>query len=396
MPTRSRLRPVLILAALLHTAAVLPAQDPAPASPAVQEADPQLAPAPFAPVDLRQLEGLRGDLTRRLVAQLADPDLRSLAARRLGPGQVTTPLPALLDDWSRLGQDPRRLGFADQVRDLDRDLREQLGIAGTSASLLALDLVRPEGLDGPLDWDRALLAVRPSGGPPPAAIQAYDLQGRTVLLDPRVPPRVPVLMAGLDRREAVRAGVEAVNRGLAEAGLAAPVPVAPVACLKLEAVRVGPGFESWWSRGLEPYALASGIDPVEAKPAIRLVQLPYLQHGQRDYRPDQVVLFWSDYRFAAANLQFWNHEDATSFKELLDAIIKGATAALALAGMPQFALIPAIADAILQAMPSSWWAGSDVLMDTFYTLEKGVAYEDRTGAMGKVRVTLAPWVLQPQ
>jgi hypothetical protein len=391
MSARSRLRLALALAALLRPAAALAAPDPA-LPPAAAPGD---GPAPFAPVDLRQLEQLGRDLTRRLVVELEDPDLRKLTARRLGPGQARTPLPALLDDWARMGSEPRRRAFADRIRDLDRNLRDQLGIEATSGSVLALHLVRPDGWDKPLDWDRLLFAVRPSGSPPPAAVVAWDRQGRQVRLDPRVPPAEPVLLAGIDRREAARAGVEAVNRGLAAAGLAGPVPAAPTACLKLAAVRVGPGFESWWSGGLEPYLLASGIDPAEAKPAVRLVHLPYLRHEQQDYRPDQVVLFWSDYRYAAANLQFWNHEDATSYKELLQAILKGASAALAAAGLPSFAAIPSVADAILRAMPSSWWA-SETHMDTFYTLEKGIAYPDRTGAAGSVRATLEPWVLRPQ
>lgn len=401
MHPRPLVRFALLLACLLAPAAAVTPPDQGRVPVAAQGADlDDPAQRPFAAVDLRQLDGLRRDLTRRFIAQLEDPALRDLAASRMGPGQTRVPLPALLDDWARLWPEPRRRAFADRVRELDRDLRERLGIAGTSTSVLALELLRPAEGDRPLDWDRALFALRPAAGPPPAAVEAYDCRGRAVRLDLRVPPAVPVLLAGIDRREAARAGVEAVNRGLREAGLAgppaSPAPAAPVACLKLASVRVGPGVEPFWFSGLEPYVLVSGIDPLEAKPAIRLIHLPYLQHEARDYHPDQVILFWSDYRYAAANLQFWNHEDATSYKELLEAIIKSATAALALAGMPQFALVPAIADAILQAMPSSWWAGSDTLMDTFYTLEKGVAYEDRLGAAGKVRATLAPWVLQPR
>lgn len=352
---------------------------------------------PFAPVDLRQLEGLRRELTLRMLTQVQDPGLRQLVASRLGPDQTRLPLPALLDEWARLWPEPRRRAFADRIRELDQDLRERMGIAETSTSVLALEVVWPEGQEGPLDWDRALFAVRPAGGAAPAWVEAYDRQGAPVSLEARVRPQVPVLLAGVDRREAVRAGVETVNRGLRQAGLAGPEPAAqPVDCLKLTAVRVGKGFESWWWSGLEPYLLASGIDPAAPKPSIRLVQLPYLQHEERDYHPDQVVLFWTDYRFAAANLQFWDHEDATSYKALLDAVIKGATAALAVAGMPQFALIPAIADAILQAMPASWWGGWDTLMDTFYTLEKGAAGQDLAGAAGRVRISLEPYLLQPQ
>jgi hypothetical protein len=46
-------------------------------------------------------------------------------------------------------------------------------------------------------------------------------------------------------------------------------------------------------------------------------------------------------------------------------------------------------------MPASWWTVPDTWLDTFYSLEQGVAYRDQPGAAGNLRITLVPWTLQP-
>jgi hypothetical protein len=163
-----------------------------------------------------------------------------------------------------------------------------------------------------------------------------------------------------------------------------------------QAHRLAEGDESWWGGGVEAYALVSGVDPVEDKPNIKLVNLPYLRQEATDYFPNQIILFWSDYRFSAANIQFWDHGDGTNYKDLLDRILKSVTAAMVAAGVPVYAWVPALADAILQAMPSSWWADEDRLLDTFYALEKGQPCLRRNGAANAIRLSLVPWTLQPQ
>jgi hypothetical protein len=265
-----------------------------------------------------------------------------------------------------------------------------------------------------LDWDRALFAVRPTrAGQPPAILEAYDSQGRPQALDPARQPGVPVLFAGIDRGAALAAGARVVNRGLAAAGFAAavpdparagapaadparPAPAVPIPCAKLDAIRLAENRSSWWWGDLEIYALVSGIDPTAAKPAIRMEHLPYLLRPDTDYYPNQLLVFWSSYRFNAANLQLWLHGDSTDYRALLDGILKGAAAAMVATGMPTLAWIPALADAIVLAMPSSWLHDPDTLVDTYYTLVKGEACQDRMGVRKLARITLAPWTLLPQ
>jgi hypothetical protein len=361
----------------------------------------QLSLEPFHRIDLGNLESFRRELTLRCLGQLQDADFRNLLASRLGPDQTRASLNQVVDDWAELFPTPGHRQFAARLRELDRDLRERMGIDRTARSILGLQVVWPATGPQRLDWNRTLFAVRPQHrGTGPAFVEAYDRRGRMVKLDPRTPPAVPVILAGSDRREAVRAGLETVNRGLRQAGFAADhradAPARPIECAKLTAIRLAEDQESWWEGGVETYALVSGIDPAADKPNIKLVNLPYLRHEATDYFPDQVILFWSDYRFSAANLQFWDHGDATDYKEILDAVLKGAAAAMTAAGAPVYAWIPVLADAILQSMPASWWKGEDTWLDTFYALEKGQACQDRLGAGRTVRISLVPWTLQPQ
>jgi hypothetical protein len=354
---------------------------------------------PFEQVDLARLEPLWRELTLRVIEQLRDPGFRAFLASRLGPGQTRASLNQLVRDWAETRPEPGHAKFSALLDGLDRDLRREMGLDQTAQAILGLDLVWPP--EGPrrIDWSKALFAVRPQA-PAPAWVEAYDLEGRMVRLDPETRPGVPVVMVGTDRREAVRAGVEAVNLGLAGAGFNSQHqgadPASPMLCAKLTAIRLAEDQEAWWKDGLEVYALVSGIDPTQAKPNIKLVNLPYLAHDATTYFPNQVLLFWSDFRFGAANIQLWNHGDGTNYQKILAAVLKGVAAAMAAGGAPAFSWIPALADAIVEAMPASWWTDSDTWLDTFYTLERGPSYQDLMGSGQTARITLVPWVLQPQ
>jgi hypothetical protein len=230
-------------------------------------------------------------------------------------------------------------------------------------------------------------------------VEAYDSRGRMVRLDPDQAPGVPVLMAGVDRPEAVRAGLETVNQGLRQAGFSSEHRAMDlqdaIPCAKLTSIRIAHGQEPWWRDGLEIYAVVSGVDPVEPKPNLKLVDMPYVRHEATGYAPDHIILFWTDYRFSAANIQFFDHGDGTNYQELLDALLKAVASAMVAGGAPLYAWIPALADAVLEAMPASWRTDSDTWLDTFYTLEKDQTYLDRDGAARAVRISLVPWLLHP-
>ena len=372
---------------------------PIQAAPASRSALESPALNPFEQVDLSRMEPLRRELTLHVIEQLRDPSFRTFLESRLSPDQTRASLNQLVRDWAETWPEPEHTKFSALLNGLDQDLRWEMGLEQTAQAILGLDLVWPP--EGPrrIDWSKALFAVRPQA-PAPAWVDAYDLDGRMVRLDPEASPGVPVILVGIDRREVVRAGIETVNRGLARAGFNSHCqgsdPASPILCAKLTAIRLAENQEAWWKDGMEVYALVSGIDPTQDKPTIKLVNLPYLAHDGTDYFPNQVLLFWSDFRFGAANIQLWDHGDGTNYQKILAAVLKGVAAAMAVGGAPAFSWIPALADAIVEAMPASWWTDSDTWLDTFYTLERGPSYQNLMGSGQTARISLMPWVLQPQ
>ena len=106
-------------------------------------------------------------------------------------------------------------------------------------------------------------------------------------------------------------------------------------------------------------------------------------------------MFWSEYRFAAANVQLFEHDDKTNYQQLAVALSQGVTAILG-AFAPTYAVIGQVATAILQAMPAGWFANDDDYVDSFYTLEKGRSYSNYGGAAGNANLSLSPYLLQVQ
>lgn len=352
------------------------------------------APPEDAPGADLQVAALGQGLVQDLLPPLRDPDFQALVVQALASGRDRTPLLPLAEAWSR--NRPSGPPFPDWVRARDWELRQRLGIEGASRGVLELRVIRPPG-NRPLDWDHALVLVRPASTRNPGSLDAYRLDGLPQHLDATRPPEGPVLVLEADAREVVRAGIEVVNEGLESAGVAGmPVPEGEIPCLRLASIQLPGRKPAWWEDELEVYALASGIDPGRDQPSLRLVRMPYLQERGTVYHPGQVVLFWSDFRYRAANLQIWEHDGGFNYKDLLAALLKGVGQVLSMAGFPEFSFIPKLAEAIVDAMPSTWWQDKDTLLDTFYTLEEGHSYVDHLGAARRVRATLLPWRLKPR
>jgi hypothetical protein len=341
-----------------------------------------------------QVATLEQGLVQDLLPPLRDPAFQARVAQALTEGRGRVPLLPLAEAWSR--DHPTGPPFPEWVRARDRDLRRHLGIEEASPQVLELRLVGPVG-NGQMDWGHSVVLVRPASGTRPGPLGAFRLDGQPCRLDPASPPEGLVLILEADAREVVRAGLQVVNEGLESAGVGGPsVPQGEVSCLRLASIQLSGRRAAWWEDELEIYALASGIDPGQDRPRLRLVRLPYLQERGTVYRPGQVVLFWPDYRYRAANLQIWEHDGGVNYKDLLAALLKGVARILTMAGFPEFSFIPQVAEAVVDAMPATWWQDKDTLLDTFYTLEEGHSYVDHLGAARKVRATLLPWRLKPR
>ncbi len=312
----------------------------------------------------------------------------------------------------------------EQMQKIDQYIREAKHIEDYTTSLLEVRLVLP-GTDGDtrraatardnfawdsIDWDRIPVAFTPAGDESEwSDIEAFDSSGRVILLDPYVQPAFPVLVAGINGREAARAGVAYINHELAMRGLrtAAPAPYAApdgapsggrfksasTETSKLDYIRVNDDQEPWMLGRAEMYALVSGVHFDRDAVQLEAVDMPYLDYEDTDYTPNQILIFWETYRFAAANVQLFEHDDNTNYQTLVIALISAVEQVLNLTA-PEYAIIARIANEIVRVMPDSWFSNDDDYVDSFYTLEKNRTYISYRGAARNATITLRPYTLQ--
>jgi len=341
--------------------------------------------------------------TARQTAQLLNDALfRDMLATRFA-NTDRAPLGVLLRAYQAEGG--AELAAVDSIFEQDLAVRRFKGTERHSGGVMELRLFRGEASDGPLDWTSILVAFEPPGEDADYdVIEAFDRDGRIHLLDAWTAPGEPVLIADLDAREDLRAGIALANEMLRAAGLQSEPTAAPAgaakACsgvetAKVSNIRLDDDQEPWIKGAAEVYAFVSGIDPNAADPEITLVDMPYLDHDGTTYYPNQVLIFWSNYRYRAVNVNFYEHDDGTNYQSLVSAVISGVSTILG-AFAPQYAVIAQVANAIIQAMPGSWFTDDDDYVDVIYTIDQdeipgsGRVYN---GASGNVRMTLVPYCL---
>ena len=291
------------------------------------------------------------------------------------------------------------------LRQLDQSLLTYKGIEKLSPGLLQVRLYQPMGQPvAPIEFGRMLVAFEPAGDDKQwSVIEAYDSQGNSYHLDARQAPSFPVLVVGIDGKEDLRAGIIVANRLLASRGLQGSMrPSQHVPAngrsedytdtAKLDRISLKDDNEPWAAGAAEVYALVSGLQPTQPKAQIELVDMPYLAYGQITYTPGQVLIYWDDYRYGAANVLLYEHDDNTNYKDLALALASGVEGLLGIF-KPEYSMIGAVAKAILQAMPNSWFANNDDYIDSFYVLEKNRSYIDYVGAANNATITLVPYRL---
>jgi len=232
-------------------------------------------------------------------------------------------------------------------------------------------------------------------------VPAYTLDGARIALDARRAPEFPVLVIETHGRLAMHQGIAAANAALQTAGLQPSAPriagetaTASRWTTKLTSIRLVDDEEPWISGAAEIYAVVSGVVGDNA-PALKIVELPYLDYDGTTYTPNQIILDWNDYAYQAANIQLFEHDDSTSYQQLVTALITAVGGVGSLAGYPAVQAISEIANRIIAAMPADWFANDDDYVDSFYTVEKTVSYNGLVGAGGNATVSLQPFLLAP-
>lgn len=254
---------------------------------------------------------------------------------------------------------------------------------------------------GDSDSARLLIAYAPAGNERTwTEIPAYTLGGARVSLDPRRAPDAPVLVIETHGRLAMRKGIEAANLLLQRAGLQLPTvettsltSLTSIPTTRLDSIRLQNDCEPWISGSAEIYAVVSGVFDASNSPQLKIVDMPYLDNDGTTYRPNQLVVDWTNYAYQAVNIQLFEHDDNTSYQELVTALISAVGAVGSLAGYPVISAIAEIANRIIAAIPSSAFSNDDDYVDSFYTVEKTRTYTGLVGAGNNATVSLTPYTL---
>ncbi|AWH54278.1 hypothetical protein C1924_14355 [Stenotrophomonas sp. ESTM1D_MKCIP4_1] len=345
------------------------------------------------------------------VQAITDASARDVAALIAQPGFTDAARSALRSAPERgvplqqvlAGFDPqaRTLASSSLARQ-ESQLRLRKGLPGQGPALLQLRAYVPDGMSLDAIAPRSLwVASLPRGNDRDwTTLTAYDAQGRAHVLDAQQAPDFPVLIVDVDTRRAVAEGMALVNAGLRERGLQSPERIriaadgasASLDITRLDRIRLADDQEPWALGAAEVFAVVSGLQIDNAAPEMVTVDMPYLDYEDTDYTPQQALVIWGNYRFNAANVQLFEDDGDTNYQELLVALTSGVKTALGVFA-PEYAVIADIAGAVLNAMPSSWFANDIDYLDSFYLLQRGQAYTDRMGAANNAKVTLTPITL---
>ncbi|MFD9001043.1 DUF3103 family protein [Streptomyces sp. NPDC059582] len=290
---------------------------------------------------------------------------------------------------------------------------------GLRSTLAAADhtIATAKGLDGKVGpllrlrlGDSSMRAALTAGTAPWVAaatsddgtktVTAYDSQGHAHALDAREAPAHPVYVVDIDSSKALAAGMDVLREELVKDGVPSALPGAATTTpadrtaaasggfwtTKINAVELSDDEEPWVKGDAEIYTLVTGFGQ-DGKARVDPVDMPYLDNDGTVYRPNQILVNWSNYKYNLADAVMMEEDGSTNYHDLAVAI---ATALLTIADQGTY--IPLV-NAVLNAIPADWWTDDPDYVDSWYTLAQnnnGTYY----GARGNGWMTVQPYFVQ--
>ncbi len=238
-------------------------------------------------------------------------------------------------------------------------------------------------------------------------IVAYKLDGTKVMLSADKDPDETILVVETRGYESLKVEVDLMNERLRKENLQSTkrtdlkfAQASDMETTKLDKIIIYDVKEPWILGAAEIYAITSGVRVADVQnevyaPEISIIPMYYLDDEEKAYYPNQILLFWDDYDFQAANIQLFEKDRNYSWEELIEAVVEGVIDLVGVfTGIPWLSLLSDIAGAILEALPEDWYVNDDDYVDSFYTIEKGKTYNNYFGAARNARVDLKPYILQ--
>ncbi|MEW2620480.1 DUF3103 family protein [Streptomyces sp. NPDC048106] len=280
----------------------------------------------------------------------------------------------------------------------DGQIAAAKGLDAKTGSLLQLRLgdpsMRAALSAGTAPWVAAAASDDHAG-----TVTAYDSQGGAHLLDARETPAHPVYVVDVDSSKALAAGMDVLRQELVKDGVRSAAPTAvnttttPQATAtagywttKITSVEVADDEEPWIKGDAEIYTLVSGFGQ-DGKVRVDPVDMPYLDKAGTVYKPNQILVNWSNYKYNLADAVMMEEDGSTNYRDLAKAI---ATALLTITDQGTY--IPLV-NAILDAIPDDWWTDDPDYVDSWYTLaqsNQGTYY----GARGNGWMTVEPYFVE--
>jgi hypothetical protein len=287
-------------------------------------------------------------------------------------------------------------------------LQQLKGLPNNTGSLLQVRLASKTMLT---DWQQGespLFAFTPAGDDSQwSEIEAFDQFGDIHYLSVDQMPTQPVFIVELDQQKVQDAGI-AVMKSILSANKLSKNMVSPQNQLSneqplqtsvLKKIHLEDDKEPWISGKAEVYAIVTGIDPSRDEPILDIVDLPYLDHDQTNYSPNQVLIHWQRYRWQAVDLLLMEQDDNTNYKTLAMKLLE--ISEQVMASIPDlqaqgYTIIPKLTNELLKAMPDEWFTNNDDYVDVFYTLFENKEYQGYKGASSNATITLSPLEINPR
>ncbi|SEM33479.1 Protein of unknown function [Luteibacter sp. UNCMF331Sha3.1] len=337
--------------------------------------------------ETRSVGDVREDAARQVAMMINDPTFDAALREHMTKGRVS--LADALREYAQDADTMARVDMTDELRDLDREAIRLRGLDGRIGSLLGLRL---HGLDASVtpaslrDVWTAAIGRDPATGE--EQVLAYDTNGREHRYAVDAVPDIPMLVVESDSPAAVQAGMAVVNETLRTKGLQRSM--APGALSKsgaedltlLKAIRLADDKEPDIQGDAEIYAIVSGVGP-DGKAQVITKDMNWLDRDKTWYTPGQDLINWTNYGTNYVNVQFYESDGNTDFKNLGATLANavGDVSTLVSPGAPAAVLIAGVSKIgakIIEAMPQSATTNDDDYVDSFYVIERGGNYGTET------------------
>lgn len=345
-----------------------------------------------ADVNLKDMSQQKRAIAQQFAQQLNKVAFRAFLQSRLSGHDSAHSLVSLLNDYAEVFGDSRCGNLGQGCANFDRNIRQVKGIENRLEEILQVRLHAANSrASEKIDFSKVLVAYAPKGQETEwKHIEAFDCDGSVHQLSVEEEPSQPVLVVELNSQADMRAGLSLLNEELTKAGLQPQKLTQNRAGLetgKLDFIRINDVKEPWILGDAEMYLLVNGIDTEANKASIISQEMPYLDDDDEDYFPNQVIVVWGNYRYRACNINVFEHDDSTNYKEialkLIDVLGQVST---------EYKALFDIASEIIKAMPSNWFTNDDDYVDVFYSMENK-EYKNYPGASRNARITLRPYII---